>query len=398
MEWPAVHPEPFAALLLIRLGWTPAQLDSGFVALGSFAAILDADLSVWPDALKTQGSAWRRGGLNAELTATEHELNACEHAGVAVLVRGSPDYPVLLENTVRPPPLLFVRGDPACLSLPQLAVVGSRRATRGGLDNARAFSALLAASGFAITSGLALGIDAEAHRAALTTGRTVAVMGTGWDQVYPRANRSLYDAIVAGGGAVVSEFSAGVPPLRTNFPRRNRIISGLSCGVLVVEAAVRSGSLITARYALEQGREVFAIPGSIHNPQARGCHQLIREGALLVEEASQIVEQLGSLLGISQLTLPQLASSEKIAPPSLPAGRGAFSPADRGSSKSAPTDTGLTAIQQRVLAALGYDPIAFDRLLAETGLTVSDLNAELMALELSGHLEQGAGFIHRVRH
>ena len=160
---------------------------------------------------------------------------------------------------------------------------------------------------------------------------------------------------------------------------------------------MRSGSLITARYALEQGREVFAIPGSIHNPQARGCHQLIREGALLVEEASQIVEQLGSLLGISQLTLPQLESSEKVAPPSSSVGRGAFSPADRDSSKSAPTDAGLTAIQQRVLAALGYDPIAFDRLLAETGLTVSDLNAELMALELSGHLEQGAGFIHRVR-
>lgn len=399
MEWPAVHPEPFAALLLIRLGWTPAQLDSGFVALGSFAAILDADLSVWPDALKSQGAAWRRGGLNDELMATEHELTACEQAGVAVLVRGCPDYPVLLENTVRPPPLLFVRGEVTCLSLPQLAVVGSRRATRGGLDNARAFSALLAASGFAVTSGLALGIDAEAHRAALTSGCTVAVMGTGWDQIYPRANRSLCDAIVAGGGAVVSEFSAGVPPLRTNFPRRNRIISGLSCGVLVVEAAVRSGSLITARYALEQGREVFAIPGSIHNPQARGCHQLIREGALLVEEASQIVEQLGSLLGLSQMRLSQQESSqpESSQPGSSKRVPQQSLPLESNRSHNTLTETGLTPTQQRVLAALGYDPIPFDRLLTDTGLAVSELNAELMALELSGYLEQGAGVVNRVR-
>ena len=385
MEWPAVHPEPFAALLLIRLGWSPAQLDSGFVALGSFAAVLDADLSVWPDDLKAQGAAWRRGGLDDELMATERELAACEQAGVALLVRGSPDYPVLLDNTVRPPALLFVRGDVTCLSLPQLAVVGSRRATRGGLDNARAFSKLLAASGFAITSGLALGIDAEAHRAALSSGRTVAVMGTGWDQIYPRSNRALCEAIVAGGGVVVSEFAAGVPPLRTNFPRRNRIISGLSCGVLVVEAAVRSGSLITARYALEQGREVFAIPGSIHNPQARGCHQLIREGALLVEEAGQIVEQLGSLLGISQQSLPLDEHPAAAAAPQA-----------TQATQATPTPTTLTAIQQRVLALLGYDPMPFDQLLADSALTVGELNAELMALELTGHIEQSAGVIIRV--
>lgn len=373
MEWSAVHPESFAALLLIRLGWSPAQLDSGFVALGSFVAILEADHSVWPNALKAQGAAWRRGGLHEELMVTENELAACEKASVAVLVRGSPDYPSLLEATVRPPPLLFVRGNVTSLSLPQLAVVGSRRATHSGLDNARAFSALLAASGFAITSGLALGIDTEAHRAALSSGRTVAVMGTGWDLIYPRANRSLCEAIVADGGAIVSEFPAGMPPLRTNFPRRNRIISGLSCGVLVVEAAVRSGSLITARYALEQGREVFAIPGSIHNPQARGCHQLIREGALLVEDAGQIVEQLGSLLGLSQQQLP-LDSDPS----------------------SHTSDPSLTSGQKRILEVLGYDPIPFDHLLAETGLSVSELNAELMALELGGHLEQEVGVVHRI--
>ncbi len=382
MEWPAVHPESFAALLLIRLGWSPAQLDSAFVALGSFAAVLDADLSVWPDELKAQGAAWRRGGLNDELMATERELAACDQGGVAVLVRGSPDYPLLLESTVRPPALLFVRGDVTCLSLPQLAVVGSRRASRGGLENAQAFSKLLAASGFAITSGLALGIDAAAHRAALTSGRTVAVMGTGWDRIYPRSHRALGEAIVAGGGAVVSEFAAGVPPLRSNFPRRNRIISGLSCGVLVVEAAVRSGSLITARYALEQGREVFAIPGSIHNPQARGCHQLIREGALLVEEAGQIVEQLGSLLGIAQqslsLSLP-LQDQEQAHSAAAGASRASFTPA-----------------QQRVLAVLGHDPMPFDQLLADSALSVAELNAELMALELTGHIEQHAGMVSRV--
>lgn len=369
MEWPTVHPESFAALLLTRMGWTPAQLDRAFVTLGSFAAILDADLSLWPETLATQGAAWRKGRLDGELIAVENELAACERAGVAVLVRGGPDYPTLLENTVRPPAFLFVRGDADCLSLPQLAVVGSRRATRGGLDNARAFSAALAGSGFCITSGLALGIDAAAHRAALETGCTVAVTGTGWDLTYPRANRELCEAIVTGGGAVVTEFPAGTPPLRENFPRRNRIISGLSCGVLVVEAALRSGSLITARHALEQGREVFAIPGSIHNPQARGCHQLIREGALLVEESRQIAEQLGSLLDFHQQQLP-------------------------GFEVAAP---GLTDRQRSILDRAGYDPVSFDRLLELTGLAAGELAAELMTLELMGRIEQAGGQIARLR-
>lgn len=370
MEWPTVHPEPFAALLLTRLGWTPAHLDRAFTALGSFAAILDADLAIWPPTLTAQRAAWCSGRLDAELIAIEDELAACERAGVALLVRGGPDYPALLENTVRPPTFLFVRGDVNILSLPQLAMVGSRRATRGGLDHARAFAADLAGAGFCITSGLALGIDTAAHRAALEIGGcTVAVMGTGWDLTYPRSNRDLVEAIVTEGGAVVTEFPAGIAPLRENFPRRNRIISGLSCGVLVVEAALKSGSLITARHALEQGREVFAIPGSIHNPQARGCHQLIREGALLVEESRQIVEQLGSLLDFHQQQLPGFEEAA----------------------------AGLTERQQSILDMAGYDPVSFDCLLEATGLSAGDLAAELTSLELLGRLEQTGGLVIRLR-
>ena len=197
---------------------------------------------------------------------------------------------------------LFVRGDPACLSLPQLAIVGSRNASAGGVETAHAFAAHLAGCGLAITSGLALGIDAAAHAGALAGGgRTVAVLGTGPDQVYPRAQCGLADAI-AGRGALCSEFLPGVPPLRENFPRRNRIISGLASGTLVVEARLQSGALITARCAAEQGREVFAIPGSIHNPLAKGCHRLIREGAKLVESADHILDELARVAGAARTT------------------------------------------------------------------------------------------------
>ncbi|WNZ56422.1 DNA-processing protein DprA [Microbulbifer sp. MKSA007] len=227
----------------------------------------------------------------------ELERARCADLGVQLICHSDPDYPALLSETSRPPPVLYIRGEKSALNLPQVAMVGARRATVAGLDNARAFAAELAGSGFAITSGLALGVDAAAHRGALQgAGSTIAVLGSGVDRIYPKHNRSLAEDILSAGGALISELPLGSNAEAKNFPRRNRIISGLSMGVLLVEAAMRSGSLITARLALEQNREVFAIPGSIHNPMARGCHYLIKEGATLVETSADVAGQLGGLL------------------------------------------------------------------------------------------------------
>ena len=245
-----------------------------------------------------------------------------ERPDAHLLTPADAGYPQLLREISRPPAQLFVRGNVAALALPQLAIVGSRSATPGGTETAHAFARHLAARGFCITSGLAEGIDAAAHQGALAAGgRTLAVCGTGPDIVYPRQHERLADEIVAAGGAIVAEFAPGTPVLRSNFPRRNRLISGLSVGTLVIEAGIRSGALITARHALEQGREVFAIPGSIHNPVARGCHHLIRHGAKLVETAADIVDELGSLLASlsamdSAVELGrELARGPQIAPP-----------------------------------------------------------------------------------
>jgi DNA processing protein len=199
----------------------------------------------------------------------------------------------LLAEISDPPPLLFVAGDPSILDRPQLGMVGSRRASRPGIDTATAFARSLAGAGFVITSGLALGIDGAAHQGALDVGgATIGVLGTGIEKLYPQRHRQLAQRMREAGSAVVSEFPLDAGPQPQNFPRRNRIISGLSLGVLVVEASVASGSLITARLAAEQGREVYAIPGSIHHPGARGCHQLIRDGAVLVETVEHILEAL----------------------------------------------------------------------------------------------------------
>lgn len=212
-----------------------------------------------------------------------------------ILTLTSPYYPHLLKQIASPPPILFVRGDVACLGAPQIAVIGSRSASIDGRESAFHFSKALAANHYVVTSGLALGIDGQAHQGALQAGGlTIAVLGSGLDQVYPARHRSLA-ASIAEQGALVSEFWPQEQPRPQNFPRRNRVISGLSAGVLVIEAAQKSGSLITARYALEQGREVFALPGSIHNPASRGCNALIKSGAKLVESPADIYEEVGSL-------------------------------------------------------------------------------------------------------
>ncbi|MCY1271216.1 DNA protecting protein DprA [compost metagenome] len=254
-------------------------------------------------ALSAPASAWRSLGLPGPAAEQRRSAAIREQAAAALrwleqpqqhlLCWDDPDYPALLAELVNAPPLLFVAGCRELLETPQLALVGSRRASRPGLDIAHAFARSLAAGGFTVTSGLALGIDGAAHQGALDAGgRTVAVLGTGLERIYPHRHLGLARRIVAEGGALVSELPLDCPPHASNFPRRNRIISGLSLGVLVVEASTSSGSLITARLAAEQGREVFAIPGSIHHPGARGCHELIREGATLVESVDDILENL----------------------------------------------------------------------------------------------------------
>ena len=279
-----------------------------------------------------------------------------------------PAYPAALLQIADPPPLLYAVGDIALLARPALAVVGSRNATPQGMQDAAAFCRVLAGAGLAIVSGLALGIDAAAHRGALEArGATIAVIGTGPDRVYPARNRDLAHEI-AERGLIISEFVPGTPPLKGNFPRRNRVISGVARGVLVVEATLSSGSLITARMAGEQGRELFAIPGSIHSPFARGCHRLIREGAKLVETAEDVLEEL-ALPGI----VPGLASGAR-----------------GGTSKEALTHDG-SRDARTLLAALGHDLLDADTLGARTRLPSARVLALLTMLELDGRVSRVAG-------
>ncbi len=288
------------------------------------------------------------------------------HAGAHVLSPDMDAYPQRLRELAAAPALLFVRGDTALLNEPQIAIVGSRNPTAGGRETARDFAGYLAGLGLVITSGLALGIDAAAHEGALGTGRTIAVLGTGPDRVYPAAHRDLARRIAAE-GALVSEFLPGTGPQASHFPQRNRIISGLSLGTLVVEAAMGSGSLITARLASEQGREVFAVPGSIHNPLARGCHALIRQGAKLVDSAEHILEELGPQLG-HYLNEARVTS----ATPS-------------------PSAAALDDDHRRLLSCLGYDPVAPDDLIARTGLPAAEIASMLLLLELQGHVDTHPG-------
>ncbi|MBN2886633.1 MAG: DNA-processing protein DprA [Chromatiaceae bacterium] len=287
-----------------------------------------------------------------------------------ILARDDARYPRRLAEIPDPPPLLYVRGDVALLNEPQIAVVGSRNSSSAGDEVTRYFARALAERGLVITSGLAAGIDAAAHAGALEAGRTLAVLGTGADRVYPPRNRNLARAIVEQ-GALITELALGSGPQAYHFPRRNRIISGLSLGVLVTEAALRSGSLITARQALEQGREVFALPGSIRNPLARGCHALIREGARLVEEPLDILEEL----------VPQLRAALKEDE----------TPASSGAPVTASVRTPPDADQARLLAALGFEPMAADELGERTGLSTADIVSMLVVLELEGHVSSLPG-------
>jgi len=282
-----------------------------------------------------------------------------------ILTLADAEYPANLLNITDPPLLLYVKGRIELLSRPALAVVGSRNATVQGIANAEKFSEVLSLSGWTIVSGLALGIDTAAHQGALRHadhgGATIAVIGTGADIVYPARNRALAHQIAAA-GCIVSEYPLGTPALSGNFPRRNRIISGLSRGVLVIEAAAESGSLITARMAAEQGRDVFAIPGSIHSPLAKGCHQLIKQGAKLVESAQDILEEYGQ---------------------------------DLPGSAAAPATVAATPSLDPLLDLIGFDPVDVDTLAQRAGQDIASLHAKLLVLELQGALERLPGEIYR---
>jgi len=344
-------------LHLLRLTGGGARLRNLLEAFGTPDTIRHApraQLLTHVDGDQSQVDALRADPRADDFAA---DLEWLEKPGNRFLCITDAAYPPLLREIPGPPPLLFVCGDPSVLREPQIAIVGSRNPTQGGCGNARAFSEFLARAGLAITSGLAIGIDACAHEAALAAGgRTIAVAATGLDRVYPASHRELAHAI-AGQGALVSEFPLGTPPRREHFPRRNRLISGLSLGVLVVEAAVRSGSLITARYAAEQGREVFAIPGSIHSPLARGCHALIRQGAKLVETAQDVLEELGALAR--------------------------FVEAPTTGTDRSPGDPVLS----NFLELMGHDPVDMDTLIAQSGLTAGAVSSMLLDMELRGLVE-----------
>jgi DNA processing protein len=298
---------------------------------------------------------------NPDWPRIEQDLAWLDNPGHCLLTLHDPGYPALLKQIADPPPLLFVRGDAELLSAPQIAIVGSRNPSHLGKQTAEAFAHDLAAHGFVVTSGLALGIDAASHDGALrATGRTIAVAGTGPDRIYPARHKNLALQIIQH-GAIVSEFPPGTQALANHFPRRNRIISGLSQGLLVVEAAKQSGSLITARLALEQNREVFAIPGSIHDPLARGCNALIREGAKLVESTEDILEELHQY--------NQTISKEIV---------------NR-------CESVLDLEQQKLLNLILYSPTSVDTLVKQSGMPVEIISSMLLILELQGYIVSAAG-------
>ena len=329
---------------------------------------------LWP-LLENLQDQYQRQTWRDSIDSVEQRVERCSASIIPIT---SDEYPSLLKQIVGAPPLLYVRGNSENLHLPQIAIVGSRRMTRGGETNAFEWSKFLASGGFVITSGLAQGVDGIAHSGALAAqGKTIAVMGTGIDTIYPREHRQLAENIIDQGGTLITEFAPGTPPLPTHFPIRNRIISGLSLGVLVVEAAPRSGSLITARCALEQDREVFAIPGSIHNPQSRGCHQIIKQGAHLVERAEDIINELKAAL-----------AGFAVAPEQpLP------TPSSLASSVSAEN---LLSDELKLLSVLGFEPVDMDSLAIDGLFSTAELSRLLVSLELKGLIENRSGFYQRL--
>lgn len=351
-------------------GVGPRTAPALLAAFGSPDAIFAADHALLAAHLSpAQARAILQPASADTLRLVDATLRWRDQPGHTVLALGQPGYPDLLAAIPDPPLLLYIKGSPDLLAGPALAIVGSRNASTQGKANALAFAEALSRAGLAIVSGLALGVDAAAHEGALKgAGSTVAVIGTGPDLVYPARNRALCERIAAD-GCIVSEYPVGTPPLPGNFPKRNRIISGLAAGVLVVEAAAQSGSLITARQAAEQGREVFAIPGSIHAALSKGCHLLIREGAKLVDGAGDVLEAMAWSPLAGRRPLPRL-------------------PAVAAEAESAAVSS---VEEDSLLAALGHDPVDADTLLALVGGTPGELSTRLLLLELAGTVERLPG-------
>ena len=358
-------------------GWLRLALTPGIgnvaarrllAAFGLPQAIFQQSPAAWREvATPAQASALRTEPehLAAQLESTWQWLQGGDTSPRQLLTLADEAYPAALLNTEDPPLLLYVIGDWPAVWPPAIAVVGSRNPTPQGLANARQFARSFAQAGLSVVSGLALGVDGAAHEGALEGApagqlATVAVLGTGLDQVYPHRHLDLAQRI-ARRGLLISEFPLGTPPLAPNFPKRNRIIAALSEGTVVVEAALRSGSLITARLALEQGRDVFAIPGSIHSPQARGCHLLLKQGAKLVETAQDVLEELRSP-----------------------------SNAERPSGAAAESEA-TAAGEDEILVALGFDPVSIDALVARTGIPAAHLQARLLEHELLGDVARLPG-------
>ncbi len=334
----------------------PATLCQLLVRFGTPQGLLQAPTAEVESRFGARVADALRAGAAPETVA--RALKWLEHPRHHLVTLGDPRYPRYLLELTDPPAVLYVRGNPQLLASPFIAIVGSRNATPQGARDAQSFARAFSAEGWCVASGLALGIDAAAHRGGLAAaGSSVAVVGTGADQLYPRDNEPLANALVEH-GCIVSEFPLGTAPDSRNFPRRNRLISGLSHGVLVVEAASRSGSLITARYALEQGRDVFAIPGSIHSPLSRGCHKLIRDGAKLVECAEDVLSEWSE--NVPPAAAPQLA--EEADP---------------------------------FLAALGHAPVSIDRVAELTGLAAAAIAARLARLQLEGRVTALAGGLYQ---
>jgi DNA processing protein len=342
----------------ISLSQTPGLGNEGLrrllQAFGSPEAVLGASVSSLSQHVKPAVAKAISDGIDESIyvpvaTWLDDPLNR-------ILTIADSEYPRHLLNIPDPPLILYVKGRLDLLNAQSLAVVGSRNASSQGLRNAEAFANSISDAGLCIVSGMAHGIDAAAHQGGLQgSGSSIAVVGTGMDKIYPAANRELAHRL-AQEGTIISEFPLGTPPLAANFPRRNRIISGLSLGCLVVEASVQSGSLITARMALEQGREVFAIPGSIHSPQSKGCHALIKQGAKLVENAQDILEELG---------YRQIACTSVAAP------------------------------EHPLFMHLGFDPLDTESLAQRSGLTMGELSAILLQLELDGHIASLPGGLYQ---
>ena len=357
----------------------PIRIHSLLEKFKTPAAVFDAGRSGWQDVGLTEK-------LMENLSAPDWEkvdidLKWAEQDNANIITLDDERYPSMLKNITDAPPILYTLGEAGILKLPQLAIVGSRNPTHSGTDIAHDFAAYLTSMGMTVTSGMAMGIDAAAHQGALDVmqkglnghGFTVAVTGTGLDRVYPAKNRDIAHKI-AENGILVSEYAPGTPPMAGNFPRRNRIISGLSMGTLVVEAALQSGSLITARLATEQGREVFAVPGSIHQPLAKGCHALIREGAKLVETAQHILEELGGFKAVLDDSKSQ--STDKKEP--------------------VQEDTHQSLIDaddeyKQVLKCIDFEPTSVDKVVERSGLTADAVCSMLLVLELQGYVTALSG-------